>query len=129
MVAAAAWAAAEPLVRRAFRTPYSDVRLLGAAVTRGARWRPAGTAIHLANGALFGTLFERAGGQGVPQAVAATQAENLALWPAMAAVDRFHPDRKSGAWPPLLKNGRVFAQEALVHGLFGVVLGLLVRRR
>ena len=38
----------------------------------------------------------------------AAQLEGAALWPAMAAVDRFHPDRRSGAWPPLLRNGRVF---------------------
>jgi len=47
----------------------------------------------------------------------------------MVAVDRWHPDRRSGAWPPLLRNGRVFAQEAAVHALFGAVLGLLLPRR
>jgi hypothetical protein len=57
----------------------------------------------------------------------AAQAENLALWPAMAVVDRIHPDRRNGTWPPLLGNGRVFTHEAAVHALFGVVLGLLVR--
>jgi hypothetical protein len=44
----------------------------------------------------------------------------------MALVDRFHPDRRSGAWPPLLRNRRVFAYEVLTHALFGVVLGALV---
>jgi hypothetical protein len=44
----------------------------------------------------------------------------------MAVVDRIHPDRRSGAWPPLLRNGRVFAYEVAAHALFGSVLGLLL---
>ena len=130
MVAAAAWAAVEPAAARLFRTPagYSDVRLLGALVTRdGARWRSAGLAVHLVNGASFGALFGAAGGRGWRQGLTAAQAENLALWPGMAVIDRLHPDRRSGAWAPLLTNGRVFAYEAAVHALFGVVLGALVR--
>ena len=128
MLAAGAWAAAEPLARRVFRTPYSDVRLLGAVVTRGPLWRPVGLVAHLANGALFGALFERAGGRGAAQGIVAAQIENLALWPGMALVDRFHPDRRSGAWPPLLLNGRVLAQEATTHALFGAILGALLGR-
>jgi hypothetical protein len=129
-VAAAAWAAAEPVAGRLFRTPagYSDVRLLGALATRdGARWRAAGLAVHLVNGAAFGALFAAAGGRGWKRGLAVAQAENLVLWPGMAAIDRLHPDRRSGAWPPLLTNGRVFAYEAAVHALFGAVLGSLIR--
>jgi hypothetical protein len=129
--AAAAWAAAEPAAARLFRTPvgYSDLRLLGALLTRdGARWRAAGVGAHLANGAVFGAVFAAAGGRGWQQGLAAAQLENLALWPGMAAIDRLHPDRRSGAWPPLVGNARVFAYEAAVHALFGVVLGSLVRR-
>ena len=37
--------------------------------------------------------------------------------------------KRLGAWPPLVRNGRVFAQEAVVHAVFGVVLGLLLPRR
>jgi hypothetical protein len=44
----------------------------------------------------------------------------------MVVVDRFHPDRRSGAWPPLLRNRSVFAQEVAVHALFGAVLGGLL---
>lgn len=127
MAAAAAWAAAEPLARRAFGTPYSDVRLLGAAVTRRSAWPLVGAALHLANGAVFGALFVSLGGRGIRQAVLAAQAENLAVWPAMALVDRYHPLRRSGEWPPLFRNGRVLAQEVTVHALFGAVLGRLVR--
>ena len=126
IAAAGAWAAAEPALKRAFGTPYSDVRLLGAVVTRGPLWRPAGLVLHLANGAVFGALFERAGGRGWRQGVLAAQLESVGLWPGMAVVDRLHPDRRSGAWPPLFLSPRVFAYEVATHALFGGVLGALV---
>lgn len=128
--AAAVWAASEPIAARLFRPPveYSDVRLLGALATGdGPRWRSAGLAVHLANGAGFGAIFAAAGGRGWKQGLAVAQVENLVLWPGMAVIDRLHPDRRSGAWPPLFTSGRVFAYEAAVHGLFGVVLGALLR--
>jgi hypothetical protein len=126
--AAAAWAAAEPIASHVFGTTYSDVRLLGRSVSRR-RWRPAGFAVHLANGALFGAVFETLGGKGARAGVVAAEVENLVLWPGMAVVDRFHPDRRTGAWPPLFGNGRVFAQEVVMHALFGAVLGAVVRER
>jgi hypothetical protein len=124
--AAATWAAVEPVLQRLFRTPYSDVRLLGAPLSRR-RWRLVGTAVHVANGAAAGVLFHRLGLRGWKAGIAAAQVESAALWPGMAAVDRFHPDRRSGAWPPLLRNPRVFAQEVAAHAVFGGVLGALVR--
>jgi hypothetical protein len=127
VVAAAAWAAAEPALQRVFGTEYSDVRLLGRAATRSRAWPAAGLAVHLVNGAAFGAAFERAGLRGVKAGVAAAQAENLVLWPAMAVVDRIHPDRRDGTWPPLLTDRRVAAQEVAGHALFGVVLGALTR--
>jgi hypothetical protein len=129
--AAAAWAAAEPGIARLVRPPagYSDIRLLGALVTRdGRRWRAVGLGAHLVNGALFGAAFARAGARGWRQGLVAAQAENVVLWPVMALLDRIHPDRRSGAWPPLAGNRRVFAYEAAVHALFGVVLGALSGR-
>jgi hypothetical protein len=132
IAAAAVWAAAEPAVGRASRVPpgYSDVRLLGGLLTRdGPRWRAVGLAAHLANGAAFGALFSAAGLRGWKQGLAAAQVENVALWPGMAAIDRMHPDRRSGAWPPLLSSRDVFAYEAAVHAVFGVVLGLLAGPR
>jgi hypothetical protein len=127
IAAAAAWAAAEPLLARAVRPPagYSDVRMLGGLLTRGSGWRPLGIGAHLVNGAVFGAAFAGAGGSGWRQALAAAQVENAFLWPGMAVVDRLHPDRRSGSWPPLLTSGRVFAYEVAVHALFGVVLGVL----
>ena len=127
-IAAAVWIAAEPLAQRISGTPYSDVRLLGRPVSRR-HWRAAGTAAHLANGAVAGVALERLGLRGWKSGVAVLQVENLLLWPLMVVVDRWHPDRRSGAWPPLLWNGRVFAQEAAVHALFGAVLGAFLSRR
>src|SRR5918995_3519723 len=128
-VAAAVWALAEPGACRLFRIQYSDVRLLGAAVTNGPHWKGAGWGLHLLNGAAFGAVFTRLGGHGVARGVAAAQVENLVLWaPGMVVVDRLHPDRRSGQWPPLLRNRRVFAYEVAVHALFGVVLGALTGR-
>jgi hypothetical protein len=126
--AAAAWAAAEPLVGRMFATPYSDVRLLGRVVTKGRLWPVAGLALHVANGAAFGALFERLGGRGWKQGLVAAQVENAVFWPGMALVDRLHQDRKSGAWPPLVRSCRVFAYEASVHGIYGAILGALLPR-
>jgi hypothetical protein len=131
-VAAAVWAACEPLAGRAFGTRYSDLRLLGAAVCPGPRWRAAGLALHLANGALFGAAFARLGWRGWRRGVAAAEVEGLLAWPAMALADRRHPDRRDGTWPRLLTDRRVFAQEAALHAVFGAVLGLLLgppRRR
>ncbi len=127
-IGAAAWAAGEPVLQRLFRTRYSDVRLLGRAVTRGRAWPLAGLALHLANGAVFGAAFERAGLRGVKAGVLAAQIENAALWPALAIVDRVHPDRRSGTWPPLVRDPRIAGYEVVCHALFGAVLGTLVRR-
>jgi hypothetical protein len=124
--AAAVWAAAEPLARPLHGTSYSDLRLLGRPVTRRG-WRVVGLAAHLGGGAAAGLLFRRLGLRGPRAGVALFQAENLALWPLMAVVDRVHPDRRDGTWPSLLLNGRVFAYEAVLHALFGAVLGTLLR--
>ena len=49
-VAATVWGLLEPVDRRVFRCDYSDVLLLGKAVTRGRMARPVGFALHAANG-------------------------------------------------------------------------------
>jgi hypothetical protein len=124
IVAAGVWAAAEPALARAFGVPwYSDRRLLGGLVRVGPK-----TAIgmHLANGAVFGATFERLGLRGPARGVLMASSESLGLWPFLAVIDRVHEDRRSGAWPPLFGNSRVFAYEVTVHALFGAVLGGLL---
>ena len=125
-LAAGVWAAVEPALARVYGTPMTDVRLLGRSVTRGRLWPVVGVALHVGNGAAFGWAFERCGLRGARQGIVAAEAENLLLWPGMALVDRFHPDRRSGNWPKLLTSGRTFALEATTHGLFGALLGALV---
>ena len=124
IVAAGVWAAAEPALGRALGIPwYSDRRLVGGLARVGPK---AAIAIHLLNGALFGATFERFGLRGPVTGVVMAQAESLSLWPAMTVVDRVHEDRRSGDWPPLARDGRVFAYEVTAHALFGAVLGGLL---
>ena len=127
-VAAAVWAATEPALGTIGRSRYSDVRLLGRFVTRGRAWPLAGLALHVANGAVFGAVFEKSGLRGVKAGIIAAQVENTVLWPTMTIVDRVHPDRRAGTWPPLVRNPRVAMQEVVAHGIFGAVLGALIRR-
>jgi hypothetical protein len=125
--AAVVWAAAEPPLRRALGTPYSDVRLLGRLVTRTRLWPLAGLTVHALNGAAFGAAFAALGGRGVARGLVAAQIENAAAWPLMLVLDRAHPDRRSGAWPPLATDARIWLQETLAHALFGAVLGAALR--
>jgi hypothetical protein len=124
-LAALTWAAAEPALGRVFGTPFSDVKLLGGLVTGGRGRHAAGLALHVANGAAFGWAFERLGGGGVRRGVVVAEVENALLWPAFAVIDRIHPERRSGAWPPLATSPRVAGYEVTTHALFGAVLGAL----
>lgn len=132
-VAATAWALQEPLDQRVFRCGYSDVAILGKAVTRGRGWRPVGLAIHVANGAAFGLAFELVRRRtSVPPrrlAVGMALAEHLGLYPLGGLVDRYHPARGERGIPPLLTNGRAFAQATWRHLVFGAVLGRLAAPR
>jgi hypothetical protein len=127
--AAVAWGALEPLDRRLFRCDYSDVALLGKAVTAGRRWRAAGFAIHAANGAVFGLAFHearrRTGWEPRRLALGMALAEHVGLYPLTALVDRYHPRRGEEGVPPLLTNPRAFAQATARHALFGWLLGRL----
>jgi hypothetical protein len=130
-VAATAWGLLEPVDRRLFRCHYSDVLLLGKAVTRGRLARPVGFAIHGANGALFGLAFDKArrrtGLPKLPLALGMALAEHVALYPLSYFVDRHHPARGEDGVPPLLTNGRAFTQATLRHAVFGLLLGRLSR--
>ena len=130
-LAALAWGALEPVDRRLFRSDYSDVAVLGKAVTRGPGWRIAGFALHAANGAVFGLTYDavrrRVPVDGRRLAVGMALAEHLALYPLGYFIDRFHPARGEEGVPPLLTNARAFGQATLRHALFGVLLGRLSR--
>jgi hypothetical protein len=130
--AATAWAVLQPLDKRVFRCDYSDVALLGKAVTRSRLWPVAGLAAHAGNGALFGLAFRelQARTEYEPQRLALTLAlaEHVALYPLNAVVDRRHPARGEQGLPPLLANPRAFAQATYRHALFGFLLGRLAGR-
>jgi hypothetical protein len=129
--AAAVWALQQPLDQRVFGSRFDDIELLGRALTAGPRWRAAGTALHVANGAAFGALYARlaprlrllpAWSRGPAVAIA----EHLLTWPLTALTDRFHPARRR--LPRLRGSRRAFAQATWRHVLFGAVLGELERR-
>lgn len=128
-IAAAVWAAQEPLDKRVFRCDYSDVAILGKAVTRGPAWQPIGLAVHTVNGVVFGLAFHEArrrfGGNPRALAVGMALAEHVALYPLTYFVDRFHPARGEPGIPRLFDNRRAFAQAAWRHTLFGALLGRL----
>ena len=126
--AATLWALCGPLLGRIFGTPYSDVAVIGPFLTQGPLEPVANLTTHAGGGFAFGWAFARVGGRGGRAAVAAALAENTALWPAVAVVDRLHPKRRSGEWPPLVRSPRAFARATAGHALFGVFLGLLSRR-
>jgi hypothetical protein len=127
--AASVWGLLEPLDQRLFACDYSDIALLGKAVTRGPRWRLAGFAVHALNGAIFGVVFDGARRRVAIEprrlALGMALAEHLLLYPLCYLVDRHHPARGEEGLPPLLTNPRAFAQATFRHALFGVVLGRL----
>jgi hypothetical protein len=118
-VAAAVWAAQEPIDMRVFGVDYSDPELLAKPIGGS---RLAGIPIHLGNGAIFGAIYalvaRHAPGRAALKGAAAGMAEHIATWPAM----RFLPGVN------LWGNHRAFAQAAWRHLLFGVVLGVAYER-
>jgi hypothetical protein len=122
----------EPLDRRLFRWDYSDVAVLGKLVTRGFGWRAAGFALHAANGAVFGLVFDelrrRVDGDPRRLAFAFALVEHVALFPLGAIVDRYHPARGQPGLAPIF-TPRGFALETARHAVFGLVLGRLSGRR
>jgi hypothetical protein len=128
-VAATVWGLLEPLDQRLLRCGYSDVAVLGKAVTRGPRWRLAGFALHAANGAAFGVVFHelqrRSEADKRRLALGLALAEHVSLYPLSFLVDRYHPARGEDGIPPLVTSPRAFVQGAWRHAVFGFVLGRL----
>jgi hypothetical protein len=132
-LAATAWGLLEPVDRRLVRCDYSDVAILGKALTRGRGWRAAGFALHAANGAAFGFVYDavrrRVATDDQRLALGMALAEHIAFYPLGYLVDRYHPARGEPGVPPLLTNPRAFAQATFRHWLFGVLLGWFSRPR
>ena len=129
-IAAAVWAAQQPLDKRVFDCGYDDVELLGKAVTRGDAWPVVGVALHIQNGMAFGAVYAALRpllpGPPIAWGVGSALAEHVALWPLGRLSDRHHPAR--GELTPLAGNARAFAQATWRHFLFGTVMGLIEAR-
>ncbi|HEX6461153.1 MAG TPA: hypothetical protein VF032_19715 [Thermoleophilaceae bacterium] len=127
---AAVWAAQQPLDKRVFGVDYSDVELLGKAVTRGSEWRAVGMAMHVGTGAVFGALYAQLRpflfGPPVVRAITAALAENFASWPLIDLAENHHPAKRD--LPKLSGNPRALAQATWRHALFGAVLGVVEQR-
>jgi hypothetical protein len=127
--AATVWGLQEPLDKRVFRCHYSDVAVLGKAVTRGGTWPVVGLGMHAMNGAMFGLVFyevrRRFSLEPRRLALVMALAEHVVLYPCSYFVDRFHPARGESGVPQLLTSPRAFGQATWRHALFGAVLGRL----
>jgi hypothetical protein len=124
-LAAAVWAAQQPLDKRVFECEYDDVEVLGKLVTRGREWPLVGLAIHMGNGAVFGALYSQLRpflpAPPVLAGLAAGITEHATSWPLVTLVDVRHPAR--GEMPELWGNRRALLQATWRHALFGAVLG------
>jgi hypothetical protein len=130
VAAAGVWAAQQPLDKHLLASDYDDVELLGKSVVGGPGWYPAGLAMHLANGAIFGAAYANVAHR-VPipawlRGPVAAIAQNFAMWPLGRISDRLHP--RADQLPELAGNRRALAQTTWRHLVFGVVLGELERR-
>ena len=129
-VAAAVWAAQQPLDKRVFGSDYDDVELLGKLLTRGPEWPAVGTAMHMLNGAVFGAAYASVRplvpGPPVALGLGAALGEHVGLWPLGRLSDRYHPAREE--LEPLTGNVRAFAQATWRHAIFGLVLGVVEQR-
>jgi hypothetical protein len=128
-VAAAAWAAQQPLDKRVFGVDYDDAELLGRFVARGRAGYVTGLALHVVNGAAFGAAYAHVApalpGPRWARGPLAGLAEHLVTWPGTALAARV-PALE--ALPPLWGSWRAFGQATWRHLLFGAVLGELERR-
>ena len=129
-VAAAVWAAQQPLDKRAFGSQMDDVALLGKLVTAGPAWPVPGIVLHVQNGALFGAVYAQlrrfVPGPAPLVGLGAGMVEHLASWTLVGFIDRLHP--RSSDLPQLRGSQAAFWQATWRHALFGLVLGELERR-
>ena len=130
-VAAGVWAAQQPLDKRVFGVDYDDAELLGKrGRPRRAPGPRSGSALHLANGALFGArLRQRRAALPLPPWARGPLAGAGRAPRDLAAGRRRRP--RAPARDDLPRSGatpRAFAQATWRHLLFGAVLGELERR-
>jgi hypothetical protein len=124
------WAAEQPIDKLVLGSRYDDLELLGRAVVSGDSWYPAGLALHIGNGAVFGAFYANIAPvlplPPILRGPTVALSEHLAVWPLTLACDRLHPARDK--LPDLAGDRRAFAQATIRHLVFGLVLGELERR-
>ena len=129
-VAAAVWAAQQPVDKRVFASRMDDVELLGKLVSNGDSWPLTGVALHVQNGAAFGAAYAQVRRfiPGPPALVglALVMAEHLSSWALIGLVDKLHPRRRELV--TLKGNRRAFWQATWRHAVFGLLLAELERR-
>jgi hypothetical protein len=129
-VAAAVWAAQQPLDKRLFGHGYDDVEFLGKLATTDSSWPVVGWALHVQNGMAFGAAYASVRpllpGPPVLWGFVAAMAENAATWPLGRVADRYHPAR--GQLTPIGTSARSLAQATWRHAIFGLVMGFLEAR-
>ena len=129
-VAAAAWAAQQPLDKRVFGCRMDDVELLGKLVVEGDGWPLPGVALHVQNGAAFGAVYAQVRrfipGPSPLVGLGLVMAEHLSSWALIGLVDRLHPRRRELV--TLKGNRRAFWQATWRHAVFAVLLAELERR-
>jgi hypothetical protein len=130
VIAAAVWAAQQPVDKLVFKSRFDDVELLGRAVVPDDDFYAPGRSLHLLNGAMFGAVYSiiapRLPGPAWLKGPVVAVTENTLLWPTVPLLDRYHPARAK--LPTLWGNGPAFWQATWRHVLFGAVLGELERR-
>ena len=136
LIAGLAFVAEEMIDERLLQPVYSDMKLLGYAVTRKSpQWWIAALIMHEFNSLLFALVYSRIIGPYLPgkgwrRGLLMAMIEGNGLWPFVYVMNGIHPGIKSGAMPPIGGWRDILAGE-LRHIAFGVVLGWLcpVRER
>jgi hypothetical protein len=130
LLAGLAFVAEELVDERLVGKVYSDMKLLGYAVTRQSpQWKIVALAIHEFNSLVFAFSYNRLvgprlPGQGWRRGLLAAMIESTVLWPLVYLANYVHPGVKSGAMPPI-GGLRDFIVATARHVAFGLVLGAL----
>ncbi len=127
-----AFVAAEALDKVLLKGRYSDMKLLGMAVTRKSpHYLFVGLPWHLLNSVAFAYFYSKLAGPRLPgpgwlRGLALGMIENNVLWFGLiTATNKVHPAVKDGSMPPIRLWGRDWVAGIGRHVALGIVLGLL----
>ena len=130
LLAGLAFVAEELIDERLLGNVYSDMKLLGYAVTtRGPQWQILALLIHEFNSLVFAFSYQRLLGPRLPgrgwrRGLLAALIESTALWPLVYLANEVHPAIRRGAMPRIAGR-RDFVAATARHVAFGLVLGAL----